>query len=363
MPLKRRIVALLAVAGLAACSDRGSTLAPVPAEPVTGPVANVRTVAQGFALALANPELRAGVRDAMRASRYTDHKLELREFTATPAGERLVQAAAQALGTSRADFDATLASLPAMDFYAPFRTHRQTWKATGDIAVTYSASDEFTSLSGFATNGTRLSFDVRVGTPSQPLLVIHPAEEKVLRLDERSSGAGAVIQDSGERDLGIALVQDPSQPRSMLAQEECSPYAFTECPSDGGGGGGGTSTAPADTTFVDYLQVDYDDGCGSCSVEVELRSAYYENGVQVDSRTYRITGVYKYDDYYPHQPLIFRRIREGSNAYIRIHVVETDTWSDDDKGTRDFYGSDRAQIRSIMHDGTTNVELDWIPKY
>jgi hypothetical protein len=367
MQLKEKIVILLAVAGLAACSDGAAPLAPVPAAPETGPAVAARAVAQGIALALANPEIRADVRDAMRASRYTDHKLELREFTATPAGERLLQAASQALGTSHSEFSAALASLPAMDFYAPFRTHRQTWKSTDDIVVTYSGSDEFSSLSGFATDGTQLSFNVRTGTPSRPLLVIHPAEKKTVRLEQASKGAGAVIQDVGEDNIGIALVQDPTQPRANLEPVDCGPDAITPCDGSGDGGsggfGGGTYSGPTDTTFVDYLQVNYDDGCGSCSVEVELRAKYYENGVQVDARTYRITGVYKFDDYWPHQPLIFRRIQEGSSAYIRIHVVETDTWSDDDKGTRDFYGSDRAQIRSIMKDGTTNVELDWIPKY
>src|SRR3954447_7090611 len=269
MQLKGRIAALLAAAALAACSDR-SPLSPAPSEPTTGPASAARTVAQGIALALAHPEIRGDVRDAMRAARYTDHKLELREFTATPAGERLVQAAAEALGTRRADFDAALASLPAMDFYAPFRKHRQTWKATGDIVVTYSGSDEFSSLSGFATDGTQLSFNVRTGTPSRPLLVIHPAEEKTLRLDQASKGAGAVIQDAGEGNLGIALVQDPMQPRAMMV--DCGPDAITSCDT-GGGSGGGTSTAPADTTFVDYLQVNYNDGCGACSVEVELRSS------------------------------------------------------------------------------------------
>jgi hypothetical protein len=363
MQLKGMIVALLAVAGVAACSDGAAPLAPVSAAPETGPAVAARTVARGIALALANPEIRADVRDAMRASLYTDHKLELREFTATPAGERLLQAASQALGTSQSEFSAALASLPAMDFYAPFRTHRQTWKATDDIVVTYSGSDEFSSLSGFATDGKQLSFNVRTGTPSRPLLVIHPAEEKTLRLEQESKGAGAVIQDAGEDDIGIALVQDPTQPRSNLEPVDCGPDAITSCDPDTGGGGG-TYSAPADTTFVDYLQVNYNDGCGACSVEVELRSAYYENGVQVTSRTYRITGVYQFDDLYPHQPLIFRRIQEGSSAYIRIHVVETDTFSDDDKGTRNFYGSDRAQTRSIMSGSSaTNVELDWTPKY
>lgn len=48
---------------------------------------------------------------------------------------------------------------------------------------------------------------------------------------------------------------------------------------------------------------------------------------------------------------------------INIHVTETDQFSDDDKGNRDFDFGDRAATRSIYDNNlTTNVTLDWTPR-
>jgi len=56
--------------------------------------ATAQRLARAFALALSREDVRVQVRNAMRASLVTEHKLVLREFAATPAGRHLVRAAA-----------------------------------------------------------------------------------------------------------------------------------------------------------------------------------------------------------------------------------------------------------------------------
>src|SRR3954467_215935 len=49
-------------------------------------------VARGFAAAMSDPSLRLAVRDAMRGSLLTEHKLGLQEFLQTPSGAALAAA-------------------------------------------------------------------------------------------------------------------------------------------------------------------------------------------------------------------------------------------------------------------------------
>jgi hypothetical protein len=336
-------------------------------------------VARGFAHALTAPEMRSHVRDAMRASPLTEHKVVLHEFVSTPGGQQVLEVAAGALGTSPAGLEAMIAELPAMDFYAPFREHRLAWQATPDVVVAAAMDTRGSTFRAFTLAGEVRQYDIRHGPPTEAVLMIHPAQRKSRRLNPQDPGQGSVIQDASDGELSgtigwiradgsvfevelAALLEDSARTANVL-MDDCYDNPDTVLVPCSSGGGGSPSIIPTDTTYLDYLWVNYWDGIAG-SNELEFTSRHFVNGVQVKTGFLRIEGVYPEDHWYPHIPLIFARITENANEYIKVSVIETDTFFNDDKGWRDFYQSDRGETRSIVKGSSiTNVELDWIPKY
>lgn len=108
-------------------------------------------VAQAFALAMADANVRVMVRNSLRASPFNEHKLVLQEFLATRDGERLLAAAAKASGLEVNVLTALVAQLPSMDFYAPVREHRLAWKGSEDVVVGFTVDQDNPLLTSFYT--------------------------------------------------------------------------------------------------------------------------------------------------------------------------------------------------------------------
>lgn len=105
------------------------------AEAATPGAVEADLVAGAFAAAMSEGTIRFLVRDAMRASLLTEHKLVLQEFVATPAGRTLVNAGAMAIGVTGDSLGRVIASLPPMDFYVPGAAHRKSWRGDGQVLV------------------------------------------------------------------------------------------------------------------------------------------------------------------------------------------------------------------------------------
>jgi hypothetical protein len=364
------------VALLAACADVNAPQAAVP-EPASvvqrQQEAVLGKVAQGFARALAEAPLREHVRDEMRASLLTEHKLVLQEFVSSPRGREVLEAAANALGITPAALGSMVAGLPEMDFYAPFREHRRTWRATPDVVVAAALDTRGSEFQAYTIDGVARKYDVRHGAPAEAVLMIHPAQRKSSRIDPQAASPGSVIQEAGDGELSGTVGWRRNDGRvvevelaALLRGDQAAFDVLMECDPTAKaclGDGGGSPSAPADTTFLDYLWVNYYDGIAG-SNELEFTSRYYINGSESATGFLRIEGVYPFDHRYPHLPLIFRRMREGANEHINVAVVETDPFFNDDKGNRDFFQSYNGQTISITK-GTsiTNVQLGWVPKY
>lgn len=92
-------------------------------------------VARGIALALSSSALRAGLLTDMRDSKWTQHKLVLREYFKTLTGQRLATAAARESDVSLSVFLDSVAVLPDADLYVPSRADRMSWQGTADVLV------------------------------------------------------------------------------------------------------------------------------------------------------------------------------------------------------------------------------------
>ncbi|HEU4559305.1 MAG TPA: hypothetical protein VFS20_15720 [Longimicrobium sp.] len=140
--------------------------------------AQAKRLARAFAVALAQPELRAQLRSAMKESRWTEEKLVLQEFARTRAGEALVAAAAREMRTTPAGLQSTIAALPALDFYLPFQAQRQAWRGSPDVLVGSTFDGDAPAIQAYATGGGVKTLRLEDGVPAQPLLILHPAEPK-----------------------------------------------------------------------------------------------------------------------------------------------------------------------------------------
>lgn len=372
--IRRSLVIVAVAAALAGCADAGVLGTPAGAEPGllagagAGPEAGARQVARALALAMQRQDVRVQVRNAMRQSRVTEHKLVLQEFIGTPAGRNLLRVAAQQSGLTVDALAARIAALPEMDFYAPLRVHRATWRGGAEVLIGATLAPKEPVLTAYTTGGEAVTMDARDGVPARPVLVLHPAERKSLRFAPQSDSPGDVIQDFGDGELSGTVQPVPGDGDMQITG--CSIYA-RECLPDFEVGGGGSGGAPADTTFVRELWINYTDAFGwAGDSEVELRTKYYSGGVVVEELTVRFEGVADNQWYTPNKILMHRRLREGGTDYFRIRIVETDQFDSDDKGTRNFYHTDNEERRSIIDNGSfvetqsvTTITLGWQPKF
>jgi hypothetical protein len=213
-----RTAVLLAVATLAgACSDPVTTPTPAPsATPARSAAtaggawaATLDTITRGVALGLQDPALRRALKDEFRASRVTEHKLELQPFLATPVGGRLLTASASAVGLTPATFAAMTARVPTLDFYVPRRQDRRTWNGAGQVVVLGTAADgdDVSAISGYRTTGAAITFTARDLGRGPVVLLLHPAESKGIRADAQPDVPGAVIQDANDGQLSVRVVQ------------------------------------------------------------------------------------------------------------------------------------------------------------
>lgn len=153
-PRRTRFLCLAAFAAFFACSDdvptSAASISPGASRVIAAGADSEaeQQVARALALALREPRLRASVRDAMRASPFTEHKLVLHEYAATESGQALVAAGAAALRIDVSALHGMIAALPPLDFYAPFREHRRQWTGSANLAVVATTDTDARTVSG-----------------------------------------------------------------------------------------------------------------------------------------------------------------------------------------------------------------------
>lgn len=112
-----------------------------------------QVVTRGIALALRDPKLRMGLREAFRASPFTEHKLVLQEFARTAVGNTLLNAAASALDLTPSEFLSSIDAFPPLDFYVASQEHRRNWKGNGALLVGAAMGASRAEISAFGPGG------------------------------------------------------------------------------------------------------------------------------------------------------------------------------------------------------------------
>jgi hypothetical protein len=271
----------------------------------------------------------------MRASRFNEHKLVLQDLVNTPDGENLFSAATKS----------AIANLPALDFYLPFTTQRQTWRPTADVYVAVTFDPDAPAITAYGTSGQTLTLRKDGGVPAVPLIILHPAEPKATRSD--------LLRNSDED-----LIESPTvtAASSSITSAPVSPAFLIEDP---GGGGGSYGTTPAPGTYINHFNIKADDGWFG-SEEMRFRSwalaghwlfQQSRNGDSYaliadylcDKGTYSQDGVNQsqgYDGLFLISPTVYRGsflTCSGYPATYAIHIVEVDgdlNGNDDDYGWR-----------------------------
>jgi hypothetical protein len=221
--------------------------------------------ARALARAMARPEIRALVRNAMRESRFNENKLVLQEFAATAQGARVVRAVADAAGVDEAAVRGWIAQLPAMDFYAPLPEHRRSWRATADVVVGANMNVDEVRLTAYATDGSVLQLNRRDGIPARPVIILHPAEPK--SVVTRRGGRTAEVIDA-DATSGYTIQNETGM------GGECDPEtAIVPCDTETGSSGGGLGPQVTITQFTPHVH----DAWGDLEVMFKHRDASGNN--------------------------------------------------------------------------------------
>lgn len=343
-----RKFAWLAVFAAAACTDVTNPAAR-PAEPDSPEARSAaEQVSRGVALALREAPVRAEVREALRRSPVTEHKLVFQQFLATPAGTRLAGRAAAGLGVDRADFAVLVAHLPEMDFYVPSRAQRLAWTGGSTVTVAAVLDNDHPITAGYTPEGRRVAIDTRALRPADALFVLEPAERKSRRVDAQPADRpGTVIQDPDDGELsGSYGWVTPAGDTVEFELADVLP------------GGAKLNVAPgtgaADTTYLEEFYVTFCDTGADCTRgnEVEFRASFYARAGEsrVDYKFYRQEGVSSINHdaggvETPHAVQIFQRLLEGSTTELmEVNLVETDFGSDDNYGNVQVRAGNRNQV-------------------
>lgn len=217
-----------------ACSDAGSIANPLDAEPTATnlgrsaiaspaqPIAN--QLAKATALAMRDPELRLQIRDAMRDSRFHEHKLHLRSFLEGSDGELLLRGIADALQLPAAAVQQRLDRLPDMEFYLPNKQHRLEWTGGAEyyvLAVEEPNDFENPYATLYRPNGDSIVVDVVNDMPKEPVFAILPVEADFSRPDVPPRAyRGAAVQSREEcHPLALGCTRNGVQSAELLTAQ------------------------------------------------------------------------------------------------------------------------------------------------
>ncbi|NGP89648.1 hypothetical protein [Fodinibius halophilus] len=154
-------------------------------------------LAYALAAAMDNPEVRQSVHEAMDASPYHEHKLVLGSFLQEARGSILKSSLAERLGGVD-ELKQLIQELPALDFYLPYETHRETWEHADDnlmaVCVLNVHAKQATAYHPDGSSRTLSSEEQIHQAEVAAMFTLHPAEPKSYRTAAESQASGSLQQ-------------------------------------------------------------------------------------------------------------------------------------------------------------------------
>ncbi len=243
-------IAAVAIPLVAGCTvnDPEDGVPPEGSQPVASAFAAKRDVpsahliARALALSMQSENARQAVRDLMRASEVTQHKLVLQDFLASERGARVLEQAATAAKVTTSQLRVALEKVPRLDFYVPGREHRLKWRATADIMVAVTLGEVNPTLAAYTAEGSAVTLVPRNGSPKATLFLLQPEETKSPRFDPQRRAPGSVIQDADDGEvsglMSTTTVLGPVDGNNGAWHLGGGGWANQQACPDGCGGGG-----------------------------------------------------------------------------------------------------------------------------
>ena len=212
--MRNSLFLMLGVVAVAGCSADGVLVPDAGSSSMGGRGASAQLavvqeqsarLARGFAVSMNEPQLRAHVRDALRASLLTEHKLPLRDFFATAEGNEVRLAMANAMGLTVAALDQVLAAVPALDLYMPRVEDRMTWRATENVAV-FGVAPDVGSRTAYRTDGSAMRVESPGHERGTAFLALALPESKGPRVGPQAAVRGEVIQEANDGQISGRIV-------------------------------------------------------------------------------------------------------------------------------------------------------------
>lgn len=288
-------------------------------------------VAKAIAVAMGDQSVRIAIRNHMRASPMSEHKLQLQEYVAGPLGEILLVAIDRS-GVGRTTFLNHLNSLPQIQFYVPSRQQRMSWTGTADIIVSPNLGDGSPGY-GYASTGALASLRLEDGKlPGGALFLLQRVEPMHRRVQSQGSTPGNVIQDRHDHDFGGARIYRDGAGNIVRTVEfadtravffDCGPEAITCEEQSGGGGSGGYAPGLYLTRLVNHGVCD--NACFMETLEFEFRTRSQLDSDWVIST--QLTGIGSVDDRTLYMYISSYR---PVGQWVDVGVYELDSFFNDD---------------------------------
>lgn len=362
--MKRVHATLCALVLIAACTDNPvgieAKTATFTKEPIGTQEVAADRIARALALAMKDATIRTAVRDAMRASPITEHKLRFQEFVQTPTGQGLLGLGAERIGISLQALQEIVAQLPPLDFYVPVQSQRRSWRGEATVRVGYFLDHDARNARAYDTNGIAVGLHDNLGVAGNATFVLAVAERTSRRIHSQLMVPNLVIEDADDgtlsgsvvdylpdgttrvTELADLYVEGPTTIRGSFALSRSgalatilaptAPKYIIPCDEPGGLPCEPPPYSPPDTTFLQDVVIlgvcdNYECAEGN---EFEWHTYFSINtgSTWTDRRDVRIEGINSSADLRFHIPALFRKLRSNDER-IQSDVVETDIWSDD----------------------------------
>ena len=250
MRIRGRRVPIVLAFLISACSDPHIPTDPG-LSPVGAPVSQGELLGRAVARALADADHAAFVRDQMRASPYTRHRVAFQALLRAPGGSGFADAVARHLGTTGAKLIAQLDPMQTLEFYVDSKAQRLAWRGTPGVVVAAQMPEERRPRVAFRSDATSLPLDelrrpAMRAAEAVPVFYLRPSDGLAIRLAPQPPSPGSVIQDEGDGETGGLMVTEvPGKaPRVTQLAELATGTGLQPCQ------GCVASVASPDTTFL-----------------------------------------------------------------------------------------------------------------